>query len=263
VKAVFFTDLDGTLLDHDTYSYDLSIEGIKLLHRHLIPLIPVSSKTFEEMNGLMTELGLGSPFAFENGSGIAFPGSGHDYNVEITGPGIEQLQKFFPELERISGRKCISLLSIPDDEIVRITGLDRVRAVLSIKRISSLPFIMQDEHLLPDSEIQEINTELTAYNLHVTKGGRFNHLVPLPSGKDYAIKKIIEFYRDKYNDEIITGAAGDSMNDLPMLDCVDHSYIIRKKDGSFIAGAKGKVMEKNGPAGFTLAVEDFLGKVTD
>lgn len=262
MKALFFSDLDGTILDHDSYSYDLSMEGINLLRKNSVPLIPVSSKTYYEMTAVMTELGLDYPFAFENGSGMAFPGSGHKHKVEIIGPGVEQLQDFLPELERISGRQFISILSLEVDEIVRLTGLNHELSGLAKKRLSSLPFLVKGEHLFTDSEIQTINGKLRIKNLHVTKGGRFNHLAPMPSGKDYAVKKIVEFYRDKYNDEIITGAAGDSMNDLPMLECVDHPYVIRKHDGRFIVFTGAKIMEKNGPAGFSLAVKDFLGKVT-
>lgn len=263
MKAVFFSDLDGTLLDHDTYSYDLSLEGITLLREHSIPLIPVSSKTFYEISGLMKKLSLNSPFAFENGSGIAWPGTEHEYyNLEIAGPGIEQLRDFFPEFERISGKKLISLLSLDINEISEITGLGMDLSALAKKRLSSIPFLAQDKHLLSDDEIKEINLKLQGNGLHITKGSRFNHLIPLQSGKDRAVKKIIEFYRGEYNDEILTGAAGDSINDLPMFECVDHPYIIRKKDSSSVYFTRAKIINENGPEGFTLAVKDFLQKVT-
>lgn len=263
MRAVFFTDVDGTLLDHDTYSYEKSIEGIELLNEHSIPLIPVSSKTFSELVLIMERLGINNVFGFENGSGIAYPsGDNRNYRHEITGPGVVRLQELFPELERISGKKLKSILSLTTDEITGITGLDTAAAAMARERMSTLPFIVQGENLLSQHDIREINIKLVSYELAVTKGTRFNHLIPLNSGKDYALKKIIEFYRDKFNDEIVTASAGDSMNDLVMLVYSDYAYIIRNKDGSFIESEKAKLINKTGPEGFTMAVKDFVKIIT-
>jgi len=57
----------------------------------------------------------------------------------------------------------------------------------------------------------------------------------------------------------LTGAAGDSLNDLPMLRAVRKGYLVRKPDGSHIKEAEGlHITEKTGPAGFTEAVKDYL-----
>ena len=60
------------MLDHETYSYEASKEGIKLLAENNIPLIMVSSKTLCEMKIFHKELKLSSPLVFEGGGGIAF-----------------------------------------------------------------------------------------------------------------------------------------------------------------------------------------------
>ena len=61
-KFIIFTDLDGTLLNHDNYSYGQNTELIQ----RLIPDSPVilcSSKTVAEIRHLQQQLGLsGMPF---------------------------------------------------------------------------------------------------------------------------------------------------------------------------------------------------------
>jgi mannosyl-3-phosphoglycerate phosphatase len=262
MKALFFADIDGTLIDQNNYCYEESLHGINLLQENSIPLISVSSKTFDEMSLLVRELNLNHPFAFENGTGIAYPSeTGEDFKLELEGPGIEKLSEFLPELERLSGRSLKGIITLSDNEIKDLTGLDLKKAALAKKRMTTLPFIADGDNLLKDTEISDLNAVLTDYNFHITKGGRFNHLLPACTGKGYAVKKIIEFYKYKYKDEIITAAAGDSLNDIPMLEAVDYSYVIRKSGGSFINFMSGKIMNSEGPAGFSEAVINFL-KIT-
>jgi len=259
MKAIFFTDIDGTLIDHNNYCHDESLRGIDLLRENSIPLISVSSKTFDEMSLLMGRLNLNYPFAFENGSGIAYPSEdGENFNLELNGPGVEELIRFLPDLEIFAERSLRDISSFTDKELADFTGLDIHSASLAKKRMTTLPFVVNEYELLPDSEIKNLNIILEQYNYHITKGGRFNHLIPADSGKGYAVKKIIEFYKGKFKDEIQTAAAGDSLNDIPMLESVDYSYVIRKPGGDFMNFMNGKIMNSAGPAGFSEAVNDFL-----
>jgi mannosyl-3-phosphoglycerate phosphatase len=259
MKALFFADIDGTLIDHNTYCHDESLRGIDLLREKSIPLICISSKTFEEMQHLMKELNLHYPFAFENGSGIAYPSEKEgDFNLELNGPGIEKLIGFLPELEELAGKTLRGITSLSEKEIADITGLDLHSAARAKKRMTTLPFVAEGENLLTDAEILNLNEELRQSDFYVTRGGRFNHLMPAGSGKGEAVKKIIEFYKVKIKNEILTAAAGDSMNDIPMLESVDYSYVIRKPGGNFINFMSGKIMNSAGPSGFSEAVNDFI-----
>ncbi len=259
MRAVFFTDVDGTLIDHHSYSHEKSLRGISLLEKQSVPLVAVSSKTFDEMSLLVRELNLKNPFAFENGSGIAFPSEKEGgFKLVLNGPGVENLIRFLPEVEKLTGKKLAGIPAMSEKMIVELTGLDYTKATLAKKRRTTLPFIADGTLLLSDQEIVKLNRELKSTGLYVTKGGRFNHLIPYGSGKGIAVKKIIEFYSAEYKDEILTAGAGDSINDIPMLESVDYSYVIRKPDGSFINFAPGKVMNSAGPAGFSEAAADFL-----
>ena len=90
MSLIVFTDLDGTLLDHDTYSWQEAAPALEALRIKGVPLILCSSKTRAEMLVLWQELGLSHPFITENGGGIFAPetnpitGAGH---WQPAGPG--------------------------------------------------------------------------------------------------------------------------------------------------------------------------------
>ena len=257
IKGIFFTDIDGTLIDHYTYSFEQSIEGVELLKSRGIPLVPVSSKTFDEISILMNDLGLDSPFVFENGSGIAYP-EGEGYRADVAGGGIEGLRDIIPVIEENTGEKALPLIDLSAEEISRYTGLSVEKAELALKRRASLPFIFEKRTLLTDSEIGVLGDIIKKQGAILTKGGRFNHLLPAGAGKGEAVKKVVEFYGIN-PEHLFTAAAGDSMNDIPMLTAVNKGYLVRKHDGSYVENeSMFHVTEGTGPAGFTEAVKDYL-----
>ena len=73
-KRIILTDLDGSLLDHDTYSFGPANLPV-MLEKIGIPVIPVTSKTFSEVLKLKNELNNNHPFITENGSAIYIPKS--------------------------------------------------------------------------------------------------------------------------------------------------------------------------------------------
>ena len=71
--AIVFTDLDATLLDHHTYSWQPAQPALKWLAKHNIPVILTSSKTLAEMQQISDELSLRYPLVVENGAAVAIP----------------------------------------------------------------------------------------------------------------------------------------------------------------------------------------------
>ena len=72
-QLLVFTDLDGTLLDHYTYSAKPALEALNVLKAHGIPVIFNTSKTAVECQAISASLGLCDPFVVENGSAIYYP----------------------------------------------------------------------------------------------------------------------------------------------------------------------------------------------
>lgn len=55
-NLLIFTDLDGTLLDHDNYRFDQAIPALEKVNRLKIPLIINSSKTYAEIKAIRQKM---------------------------------------------------------------------------------------------------------------------------------------------------------------------------------------------------------------
>jgi len=257
---IIFSDLDGTFLDHKTYSFQKSIEGVNLLVQKGFTLVFVSSKTFLEMKSLHQKLKLSSPFIFENGGGIAFYEQ-NEYRKIFLGKKIDELLNYLPILEKLFSNKIFPISEMSAEKISTITGLPLERAKLAKTREVSCPFITEKKIDLDITEIKNFNEKLTSLNIQITKGGRFYHLISKDTGKGNAIKKIISFYKKKYNNQKIKSVAiGDSENDLSMLELVDYPFLVKKNNGIHIKNNIKDVIkiDKIGPEGFTEAIKKII-----
>ena len=72
-SLLVFTDLDGTLLDHHSYSWAPASQALSRIAKRDIPLILSSSKTRGEILKLRRQLHNRHPFIVENGSAVYVP----------------------------------------------------------------------------------------------------------------------------------------------------------------------------------------------
>jgi mannosyl-3-phosphoglycerate phosphatase len=260
---IFFTDLDGTLIDHYTYSPEGALEGIELLKERGIPLVPVTSKTFDEVCEIMNLLNLRNDFVFENGAGLGIYSGSGGFEFTLNSPEIDYLLGFVPMISGFFGSDLNILNFVSAEELNRLTGLGLSRSELALKRKGSIFFIPRINPSPDEAEIEALNSSLAPEGVKITKGGRFYHLVSLNCGKGEGVKKIIEFYRVKYDREPVTAAAGDSLNDLDMLKVVDYSYVVKKPDTTWLKTDFPAIKTQGeGPYGFSEAVKDFLIRIT-
>lgn len=259
---ILFTDLDGTLVDHDTYSFRESLEGIELLKKGGIPLIPITSKTFDEVREIMDSLNLKNPFVFENGAGIGIYSETKGYEYILNSPGIEFLKRLVPLVAEFFSCDINVLNDISPEEMNTLTGLGMKRSKLALLRKGSLLFLPSEKMEDDIALLEKINISLFPYGAKVTRGGRFYHLIPVDCGKDYGVIKVLEYYRKNKIITGATGAVGDTFNDIPMLKEVDYPYIVKKTDKTWIdAGFHVFKTAGTGPFGFTEAVKDFLIRI--
>lgn len=249
MRYVFFSDLDGTLLDHDTYSMDASMEGVNKLRERGSTLVLVSSKTLEEMKCIHRKLNLSSPIVFENGGGIFWPeGSGR---IEVLGSSADELRRKRGTLESLVDGPVRFIDEMDIDEIILRTDLSSEDAERARERSASLPFVTVGR-----VDMAELNAALAGHGASVTKGGRFYHLVSSQTDKGIAVKRVMEHYRDISSGPLRSVGIGDSENDIAMLRVVDLPFLVRKPDGSH-AGSRVdglRVTRGVGPRGFTEAV---------
>ncbi|MFO7748673.1 MAG: HAD-IIB family hydrolase [Desulfobacteraceae bacterium] len=232
---LIFTDLDGTLLDHDTYSFDEAKDALCLLKENNIPVIINSSKTKAEILGIRNALGIDqSPFIVENGGGIFFPGhfSFEDlkqrdgFYLWKIGKSYEKILAFF---EKVKERyHMVGFHQMDVDEIAKQTNLSFKQAQQAKERNFSEPFTLGRPKLL-----KELTWEARAENLHVTRGGRFYHLISNRQDKGVALLKTKAIYEAMRKEKVETIALGDGENDYSMLSNCDHPVLIPTTGGEY------------------------------
>jgi mannosyl-3-phosphoglycerate phosphatase family protein len=269
-RFVFFTDLDGTLLDFHTYSFDDARPAIALLAGRRIPLVICSSKTRAEIEYYRERMDNHHPFISENGGGIFIP-KGYfrfaihagessvyeegDYIVIRLGAHYTQLREAMASL-REEGFKIKGFGDMTPEEISEVTGLEMAEARMSKMRDFDEPFLFQGN----GEEQKKLLGAIREKGFSYTRG-RFFHLLG-NSDKGKAVSILTTLYK-KATGNITTVALGDNPNDLPMLERVDMPVIVQKHDGSYEPGIdlpRFLKAEGIGPRGWNSVVERILSK---
>jgi mannosyl-3-phosphoglycerate phosphatase len=194
---VVFTDLDGTLLDHETYSYSLAQEALDLLERKRIPLILCSSKTRAEIELIQVDLRLRHPFVSENGGAVFMPKGYFPFTAEGTrnSEGYEVLEFGTPywqlveTLHRISAEVGIRVAGFSDmsvEEVAQDCKLVPAQARLAKLREYDEPFRILDSRPAVRSRLLDALHEA---GLRCTRGGRYYHVTGV-TDKGMAIRKL-------------------------------------------------------------------------
>lgn len=276
MKIVVFTDLDATLLDSQTYSWEDAREALEVLKARRASLVLVSSKTFAEMAPLHRELQLDDPFVVENGGGILIPPESllvshvsglsqrtmqryGDYLLLSLGTEYESLVQSLVEISDSVGLPLVGFSSMTESEVAALTGLDLEEAGRARTRLFDEPFLVQGATADKEAALQQIGH---AKGLIVVPGGRFWHLIG-HAGKAAAVAVLIEAYRS-IHDHVLTIGLGDSPNDFCFLELVDRAVLV---------GAEEKVLdlpegirdayrtESRGPRGWNQAVLKILSEI--
>jgi len=256
MKKIIFTDLDGTLLDTDTYSYEKANNALQLLKQKEIPLIFCSSKTRAEIEFWREKVGNYDPFISENGGGIFIPKNYFsfkflfdkefkDYFLIKLGTNYNQLVEVIDLLKE--KYEILSFSDMSAEEIAEDADLELTQVKLAKNREFDLPF-----KILNKSQEKDILNEIERHGLNYTIGGRYYHLLG-DNNKGEAVKIMSDLFRRKYSD-IKTIAIGDSENDFQMLDSVDEGFLVKKKDGSY-ASNKYRKAKGVGPEGWNDIVQ--------
>jgi mannosyl-3-phosphoglycerate phosphatase len=265
LKLVIFTDLDGTLLDLETYSYEAALPSIGHLRSQDIPIIFCSAKTRAEQEVYRKELQINDPFIVENGGAVFIP-KGYfpfDFEYHKAKDGYQVIELGIPYhrireiLARIRDNTDVDFRGFGDmsaEEVASLTSLDLEAA----ERAKAREY---DETLNLKGTPDEINRVLNAIKktgLNYTSGGRY-YDVTGPNDKGKATRILIDLFNRK-SGQIKTIAVGDSPNDLPMLSAVDIPILVQKPGGTWeeIDIPHLHRVEGIGPEGWTRAIEEII-----
>lgn len=258
-----FTDLDGTLLEEDTYRCDAARPAITLLHERNIPLILCSSKTRLEIEHYRHLLKNHHPFAAENGGAVfvpkgyfAFPASDRirdEYEVLELGISYEILVR---ALERCRHETNVSLTGFHElstEEVARLTGLPLQEAQWARIREYDEPFLIHKE-----SDQLVVEEWVRREGLHITRGGRFSHLTG-NNDKGKAVRTLLHLFRRE--GDWCSVAIGDGPNDLSMLEAVNVPILVQHSNGMHdpeVRGPKIIRVDGIGPVGWNRAILELL-----
>jgi mannosyl-3-phosphoglycerate phosphatase len=267
-QPVLFTDLDGTLLDSETYSWDAAKPALRRLEERAVPWILCTSKTRTELESLRRGLGHRHPFIVENGGAILIPEGyftvpfpsdqpADGYRTIRIGIPYPLLRTALKEIAQETGIAMNGFGDMEETEIARRTGLSAAGAGLAKTREYDEPFIVEGTREQRETVLSRIESR----GFRWTKGGRFYHLTG-DNDKGRAVKIVSEIFRRQCG-PIVTVGLGDSLNDLPMLAAVDRPILVQRPDGSYenaIALPGLERAEGIGPVGWNRAVLGLLKK---
>ncbi len=260
MKFVIFTDLDGTLLDPKTYSFQKALPTLKLIKKLKIPLIFCTSKTRAETELYRKKIENKDPFIVENGGAIFIPRNYFDFEIKYDqidgeyfviklGVEYEKLRKVLESIKN-KGIEITGFGDMNPKEIHEHCGLPLEQAELAKQREFDEAFKPVNEE-----DEKEISRIIKQKGLNFVKGGTCFHITG-KNDKGKAVKILTDLYREKYK-KIITCGLGDSENDFEMLEVVDKAYIIQKPDGSFISERFERV-DGVGPIGWNKAISKLF-----
>ncbi|MGY6650341.1 HAD-IIB family hydrolase [Wenyingzhuangia sp. IMCC45574] len=249
MKRIVFTDLDGTFINHDNYSFEEAQEAIDTLLDNDIPLIFTTSKTKAEVEILQNEVGIIEPFIVENGAALFIP-QGYqmldfsfleefeNYWVYQLGVSYKDILTFYDANKEQFGMLGFSDMTL--DEVAEYTGLSITDAALSMDRDFTEPFILKDE-----SKLKKLTDLALASGIKITKGGRFYHLIGSQQDKGKAVAKCVALFKDAYNEEIESIGLGDGQNDIPLLENVTIPIAIQNHYGEYISVDKKRFQKSS------------------
>ena len=240
MKLLVVSDLDGTLLDSDDYSFEAVLPVLDRMDAAGIPLMANTSKTRAEWLAMRGEFGNTQPYVVENGA-VLYEG---EKETIFGTPRAEILEVLKPlrGLFKFRGYDDASI-----GEIIEWTGLSRISAERSADRHFSEPLVWQDT----EEKQVEFCKMVEERGLRTLHGGRFLHV----SGKTDKGTPLAHFRKE----DVAIIALGDRPNDLAMLEIADIGVIIASK-GDFVLEAEGVLRSTEiGPLGWA----EMMTKILD
>lgn len=258
-KWLVFSDLDGSLLDHDTYDWQPAIPALDALRQRGIPLVLVSSKTLAELDDYRLQLDLQHPVVAENGAAMHIP---EGYFSGDTTPLLatttrSELQVVYENVKLEHAFTCEAFYELGVDGIIRETGLTEQQAMRANDRKASEPILWLDS----EARALQFEQAMNARGLRCIKGGRFLHLMG-DTGKEEAVRQLLHAYSAKWPGSQLTSVSlGDGPNDLGMLASTDIAVIIPgKHNHPMTLKSQNSILEpaSPGPAGWNEAILTIL-----
>jgi len=271
-NLVFFTDLDGTLLDHQTYAWTAARTALTALARKRLPLVIVTSKTRAEVMPLLRELRRREPFVVDNGGAIYLPLRYFPFPIDGAEPAGRGWQRVplgtpYPRLvaalataARRARVPVRGFSQMTAREVAERAGLAPVAARRAHQREFDEPFVILQGGA---QAWPRLRREIRKLGLGATRGSRFHHILGA-NDKGAAVRQLSTWFRLAHGPQVRTLGLGDSPNDVPLLRAVDSPILVARPGGRYDRETLSSVPHAQragavGPAGWNRAVLRVLG----
>lgn len=217
---IVVTDLDGTLLDHQGYSWQGARLALETLEARGIPVVFCTSKTRAEVEHLRDATGNRHPFIVENGGAVYFPEQAFSsvlpeapsrdglLAVEL-GTAYPLLVETLSAAAREADCRVQGFCGASVQEVAEWCEFSEPEAALAKQREYDEPF------LLVEGDPHALTAAIEARGVRWTRGGRFWHILGA-NDKGAAVRILRQTY-SQFGAPVEVAALGDSPNDLPML----------------------------------------------
>lgn len=262
---LIFSDLDGSLLDHDTYDWQPASPWLRSLKQHNIPVIITTSKTVNETTQVQQELGLENcPFIAENGASIELPESWRrhaDYPRKLFSTGYVEICALLERLRLENHFNFSGFSTLADSDVATLTGLSLAQAKRARQRQASEPVLWHDD----SDALQRFIHQLDCHGLALTQGGRFYHVMGKGVSKGCSALWLRHQYQQITHTPFVTLGLGDGPNDISLLRTTDYAVVIKSQNQQHITlgdafTGKAYFTHQTGPTGWSEGLCHFISR---
>lgn len=223
--TVVVTDLDGTLLDHDTYEAGPAAGAVTALQQAGVTIVCCSAKTSVEQQVHRNELDIRGPFIVENGAAV----HGHDGTAEVVlGLPYADVRERLARAAAAMGIAVRGFADMTTEELVRRTNLAPAAAQRARARAYTEAFVVVDARPEPS----ELAAALEEVGLRLQRGARFWTASGVHD-KGVAVGWLRETLTRDLGERPLLYGFGDTYNDAAMLAAVDVPFLVQRPDGSW------------------------------
>ncbi len=213
-SIIIFTDLDGSLLDRDSFKFDQIKNYLKNLIDDGIIIIPNTSKTEKETKEFINELGSEVPFISENGSsihGLNLINTNFPNKIVLSRDKQELIKIFDSKVPKELQDKCKFVSNMNSKQQSDIFGLKNNKLKNALDRKYTIPFLFEGDKIQKNRLLKILRSS----SLTMQEGGRVINLGD-NTNKLKSMNQVIKIYK-KVENKIKVIAVGDNFNDLDML----------------------------------------------
>lgn len=245
--TVLFTDLDGSLLDHDTYLPGPAEEALHDVVNSGTWVFFCSAKTHAEQADLAKRLDVEVGFITENGALAILPGNAGRQRFGVS---YEEIRRGLVFATKKTGIEVSGYGDLDVGRVSSVTGLSPDQAELARRRCCTETIID-----LADSDAGPLGRALTHEGLRLQRGARF-WSVQGEHDKGTAIAWVMS----QFSDDTVSCGIGDGPNDEAMLRQVEMPFLVKAHDGRWatirVEGLSR--VEGVGPIGWVEAAKTIL-----